>query len=181
MIQCADQMPHVGISRRFSDPRCVWGVLHVQPQREAKVCESLAALGIDSYLPVWTRRRNGPRPKIKPVYPNYVFAVLELDGQLTDVRRRYVHDILRVRLKYDRFVADLQSLMTALTTDPESVVDHLTPGMRMRVVRGPLTGCEGVLIRRTIHGNSRDVLMIGVEMFARVVETQVDRDDCEPV
>jgi len=63
-----------------------WYVLFAKPGKEAQVREQLARKGIRAYLPLLppSRRRGGRR--IRPLFPRYLFAQLDLEHTPSDVK-----------------------------------------------------------------------------------------------
>jgi transcription antitermination factor NusG len=49
--------------------------------------------------------------------------------------------------------------------------------MNVRVVNGPLCGCEGILIRKRI-GKSR--LVVAIDIIRQAVCVELDEEDVEP-
>ena len=47
----------------------------------------------------------------------------------------------------------------------------------LALIAGPLIGVEGQIIKR----RNRHVLIVGIELFGRVVETEIDPSQVEPV
>ncbi len=54
---------------------------------------------------------------------------------------------------------------------------YLSEGMRVRVMRGPLTGTEGVLVEKKRHFR----FIISVDLIQKSVAVDIDSADIEPV
>ncbi len=158
-------------------------MLSVAPQRESRVAGALAEHGIGHYLPQINVRRVYASKKItveRPIYEGYLFACYANDyerGLIMDAK--HLIDVLPVhRMDQEGLVSQLAALELALAHDPWlDVVDWQKEGRAVQVVRGPLLGLEGKIIKR----RGRDVLMVGVEMFGQCVELNIDAVDVSPL
>ncbi len=160
-----------------------WCVLSVVPQREAKVASRLRDADISHYLPCVKTRRIYAKRKVEvevPIYQEYVFACYADEKEYGRIHEtKQVIRIIPVhRFDQDELVAQLAGLERLLEHDPWlDVTDWQREGRKVKVIRGPLLGIEGRIIKR----RDRDVLMVGVEMFGQCVELDVDSVDVEPI
>lgn len=168
---------------RCIDATCLWGVLHVTPQYERRIDATLFEMGIASYLPLVRERRvyrqGGRRTIEKPLFECYVFygyidenqraAAASVDGVLCRLDVHYSQQSLLVK--------QIQDIARFLAVNPNPRMVKLEPGDKVQVVRGPLQGVIGTLIRR----HHEDFLIVGIEMLNHGAEMQISISDCERI
>ena len=159
-----------------------WFAVYTRHRHEKAVAHHLDMLGFEVFLPLrfdahqWTDRR---KIIAMPLFPSYVF----LSG---DLKRRF--DILNVPgvcllVCSDGKPAKIpESELNAVRRIVNSLVlvephPFLRCGERVRVHTGPLTGIEGIVIRK--KDSLR--LVLSVEMLGRSVAVDVDEAHVEPV
>jgi transcription antitermination factor NusG len=158
-----------------------WVVARVKPRHEKAVAARLALEGVGYYLPVTCcvrrRRDNGkPRKALLPLFPGYIsFVGEENRGRIRQtggaLQFLYVND-------QERFVRELAWIQRLLLESCKPAERPPHPlGARMRVVRGPLRGVEGIL-ERTGSGCR---LWVGVEIFQRHVLVELPEDALAPL
>lgn len=131
-----------------------WNLVYTQPQFEKKIYKMLERSSITAYLPVQTVLREWSDRKKRislPLFPNYVFVNVNL-------RERY--KVLSVP-GVTRFISfggqlasipecDINYLKMLSETDWDIKKENFyETGDKVRVIKGPLTGLEGVLVERT--------------------------------
>jgi transcription antitermination factor NusG len=159
-----------------------WFAVYTLPNHEKSVARQLDKRGIPHYLPLYQSVCQWKDRKMrleKPLFPGYVFVCPPLQNRLRVVQ---VPSVIRlVGFGGEPAVipeAELATIRTCLDRncrmEPHRV---LQLGQRARITRGPLTGIEGILLRR--KGISRLVLSVGVIM--RAVAVEVDAADIERI
>jgi len=159
-----------------------WYALRTRSRHEKLVHQQLSARGLESFLPLVDRRRRW-KDRWKtvgfPLFPGYCFArfshsdrlavltavgvvqVLGIDGHATPIPD---HEIEAVR----------QLVTCTLPLDPHP---YLKEGMEVEVVRGPLAGVRGVLVRK----GSRARLVVAVHLIQQAASVELDAADVCPV
>ncbi|WP_302459012.1 UpxY family transcription antiterminator [Mediterranea massiliensis] len=137
-----------------------WLVLYVKSCMERKTAQRLAAMGIESYVPVQTvtRRYSDRLKKMEQlVLPLVVFVhvtpserrqALTLGAATRYLVLRGQHEpavIPDEQLRQFRFMLDYSPEAVTFSSTP------LAPGDPIRVIKGPLAGLEGELI--TLEGH----------------------------
>jgi len=158
-----------------------WWALYTRHQHEKVVAEMLTAKGFDVFLPLYeSTRRWKDRRKILslPLFPCYLFVRGGLDRRLQVVTTPGVHMIL-YRGEHVAFIPqpEIEAIQRAVHGSCR-VEPHpfLKCGSRVRVVRGPLEGVEGILIRK----KNMCRLVLSVDMLAQAVAVEVHAEDVEP-
>jgi transcription antitermination factor NusG len=131
-----------------------WYVFYLRPRTENKVCRTLAKLDYEVFLPlvptfrIWKNRQK--RKILLPLFPNYLFV--------------YTHEHELYHIKHlphvVSFVAsggkpstisknEIEGIRRVLGLDcPVSVERKFFKGEGVRIMEGPLTGYEGILVRQ---------------------------------
>jgi transcription antitermination factor NusG len=157
-----------------------WFAAYTSSRHEKRVALHFAEREIEAFLPLYaTRHRWKNRCEVTvelPLFPNYVFVrmakrerVLEVPGVLSLVGAGRIPAPLP-----DFEIEALRNGVEGRKIEPHP---YLVIGERVRITTGPMTGMEGVLLRR--KNNFRVVLALDVIM--RSVAVEVDAEDLEPV
>ncbi len=159
-----------------------WYVLYTCSRHEKQVATHLQEREVEFFLPQYqsTRRWKDRRVKLQlPLFPGYIFVhtslqhhvkVLSVPGAVRFVsfqgRPAPLHesDLLRLRAGLDQ----------GLCAEPHP---YLKIGRRVRVRSGPLTGMEGILVRK----KDRFRLVISIDLILRSVAVEIDATDIEPI
>jgi transcription termination/antitermination protein NusG len=128
-----------------------WVALRVRGKWEKFVAEALAQVRVPVYLPLMTRitiYRSRRSTRIVPLFSGYLFAS-EVDflaaNRVPSETRRRVAQVLRPRT-YPELRRDLTDIAEFLV-NRELVQERVYGGAgdSVRVVGGPLHGCEGII------------------------------------
>ncbi len=159
-----------------------WFAAYTSSRHEKRVALHFAEREIEAFLPLYaTRHRWKNRCEVTvelPLFPNYVFVrtaarervrILEVPGVLALVGTGKIPAPLP-----DFEIEMLRSGVGLRRIEPHP---YLVIGERVRITAGPMTGMEGVLVRK--KNNFRVVLALDAIM--RSVAVEVDAEDLEPV
>jgi transcription antitermination factor NusG len=157
-----------------------WRVVHTLPRQEKALSETLAARGLDHYLPLVRRVRYfGRRKSIAslPLFPGYVFLRGDAEaGYLAERSGRVVRvipvadqaplesDLVRIRFALERSAGLEPSAYPQI-------------GVEVEVSGGPFRGLRGVVER----GSPEDRLVLGVRLLGRAAELEIDRSLLCPI
>lgn len=159
-----------------------WWALYTRHQHEKNVASVLSGKGEETFLPLYESLRHWKDRSKKlwlPLFPGYVFIREAPERRLQVVSTPGIHMIVS---RGDQFAviadAEIESLRIALD-GPSRVEPHpyLQSGERVRVIRGPLEGLQGILVRR----KSLCRLVLSVEMLAQSACVEVNACDIEPI
>lgn len=132
-----------------------WLVLYVKSCMERKTAQRLAAMGIESYVPVQTvtRRWSDRLKKVeKLVLPLVVFVHVNHSERQLALTLGAATRYLVLRGQHEPAVIpdeQLRQFRFMLDYSPEAVgfsAEPLAPGDPIRVIKGPLAGLEGELV-----------------------------------
>ncbi len=162
-----------------------WYCIHTRSRHEEVVFQRLEEKKIHSFLPrleVWSRRKDRRKKIQKALFPGYLFVheILDPFHRLEILKTAGV-----VRLLGNEYgpspVPDSQidSIKTILDgKSAVTLVPYLREGQRVRVVYGPLKGCEGFLMK-IMEGQEK--LIISVDILQRSVSVEIDGPSVEPI
>jgi transcription elongation factor/antiterminator RfaH len=159
-----------------------WYVLVVGPRHEKAVATHLKMRALTCFLPVYrsVRRWKDRRKELDmALFPGYVFVNLDLRNRLRvldtpGVLRFVTFQGHPAPVNDSEIEALSSSLGRGAKAEPHP---YLQRGRRVRVVRGPLAGTEGILVRR----KERFRLVLSIDLIMRSVMVDVDEADVEPL
>jgi transcription antitermination factor NusG len=165
-----------------SVPGCLpWYAVHVHHQFEQIATAALRSRGYEEYVPlVRTRRRWSDRVREiqVPLFPGYVFCRLDPVHRVPVLECPGVVDVLafggRPAPIPDSEIAAVRIMVdSALPIFPHP---FLKTGQTIRIVRGPLTGVEGIVVE--VKKAFR--LVASVSLLQRSVSVEIDREWVTP-
>ena len=161
--------------------RVRWYAAHVYSRHEKQVVTQLQERKVDCFLPVYrsVRRWKDRRKELDLVlFPGYVFVRLDIRDRL---RVLQLPSVVRF-VSFGGHPAPLpdgeietlsHGLAGGIRAEPHP---YLKVGHRVRVKYGPLSGAQGILIRR----KDKCRLVLSVDLIMRSVAVEVDEADVEP-
>jgi transcription antitermination factor NusG len=162
-----------------------WYALWTHSHCEQLVNDQLEQQGFAPFLPtvdVWSRRRGARRLLKAPMFPGYLFLRHRMDKE-SYVRLLRVRGLAKVLgERWDRLVEIPESEMNPVRVAAAAKCrvlpfPYLREGQRARVVRGPLTGVEGILVESR---PDRGLLVLSVHLLQRSVAMCVDATTVAP-
>jgi transcription antitermination factor NusG len=159
-----------------------WYALYTSANHEKKVAAELGRRSMESFLPLYSsvRRWKDRRVQLQlPLFPGYVFVHLALTDRFRALQVPGVAKLVGfggqpVALPDEQVEALRSGLNGQSRAEPHP---YLIVGRRIRVLRGPFQGVEGILARK--KGVFRVVLSL--ELIMRSIAVEVDAADVEPV
>jgi transcription antitermination factor NusG len=153
-----------------------WFALAVQHKHEKVVARNLDQAGVESFVPLYrTRRMWSDRVKELelPLFPTYVFSRFEWRERVSVLRIPGVRGIVgfgkqATPVPEVEITALKRMVASGLPVHPWP---YLKVGDWVCVVRGPLRGLEGILVR---HKDTWRVV-VSVHLLQRSVAAEVDR------
>jgi transcription antitermination factor NusG len=146
------------------------------------VRDQLANQGLEPLLPTVKRLSQWKDRKKEievPLFSGYCFVRFGVNQKLPVLKTIGVVDIVgggqRPEPIPDEEIAALQTLMTSvLPYDPHP---YLSEGMTVEVVRGPLQGVRGILLRK----ERRHRLVLGVRLIQQAAAVEINVSDVVPI
>jgi transcription termination/antitermination protein NusG len=165
---------------------CPWYALYTRSHCEQLVYEQLAAKGFHLFLPkmqVWSQRA-GIRHRIAvPMFPGYLFLHSLVDSAIC-LEVRKARGLVRILGQgWDRLAVVPEEEILAIgavlrSRLPIQPHPYLREGQRVRIMRGPLSGVEGILVGGKAN---KGRLVLSVELLQQSVAVEVDCTDVEKV
>ena len=167
-----------------SDPRCVplWYVVRTRSRHEKIVRDQLVSREVETFLPIaerWSRWKDRRKKVAFPLFPGYCFARFPLVERFRVLNVVGVADLVGVAGRPepvpDAEVEAIQRLAaTTLQYDPHP---FLSEGMEVEVVRGPLAGIRGKLLRK----DRLTRLVLAVTLIRQAAVVEIHPADVVPV
>lgn len=180
--------PHITSFGRYTDsaelalPERHWYALCVGPRYEKMAASHIAMRGLICFLPTYrsVRRWKDRRKEVDMVlFPGYVFVNLNLRDRLPVLQAPGVQHFVSFQGRPAPLPdSELKSLAIALSQGSQTEHHpYLRRGCRVRVVRGPMSNTEGILVRR----KDRFRLVLSIDLIMQSVMLDVDEADVEPL
>jgi len=163
------------LTRQLTPEHQQWFAVYTCANHEKRVKEQLEARAVEHFLPLYSSVRRWRDRRVRldvPLFPGYIFVhfpavarlrVLEVPGVV-----RLVGFNGQPYPLPDNEIESLRlSLSQGVRVEPHP---YLTTGCRVRIVRGPLEGTEGILVRKkNIHR-----VVLSLDLIARSAAVEVD-------
>jgi transcription antitermination factor NusG len=161
--------------------RLQWFALRVRPRAEKIVAQALRAKGFEEFLPLRRHRRAWSDRVVElqvPLFPGYVFSRFDVERRLPLLTTPGVISVVGTARRPDPVedseIHALQVLVRSqLQIDPWP---YLHIGHKVRVLRGPLAGAEGILT--AVRSPRR--LVVSVTLLQRSVAVEIGEDSVWP-
>lgn len=159
-----------------------WYAAYTRARHEKRVAQNLAERQVNCFLPVYRslRRWKDRRKQLElALFPSYVFVRIAHENWLQVLKVPSVVSLVScngqpVPIPDDEINVLQRGLGGNIHVEPHP---YLTAGRRARVKNGPLTGAQGILVRR--KNNLR--LVLSVELLMRSLAVELDEEDLEPL
>ncbi len=158
-----------------------WWAVYTRHQHEKVIAHMLEAKGLEVFLPLYEtvhRWKDRRKSLTLPLFPGYLFIRERSEGRLLAITTPGIHMIL---MQGGRLAvisaAEIEGIQRALA-DPTRVEPYpfLKCGERVRVIRGPLLGVQGILVRK----KNLCRLILSVELLSQSAAVEVQTSDVEP-
>jgi len=163
-------------------PGACWYAAYTNAHHEKRVAEQLAARAVEYFLPLYSSRRRWQDRHVHlqlPLFPGYVFVRISLGQRMRVLQVPSVAHLVSIKgqpvpIPDEEMERIRSGLSASLCAKPHP---FLTVGRRVRIVRGPLEGLEGILIRQ--KGLTR--VVVSLEMIQRSIIVDLETDSVEPL
>ena len=172
------KMPGLAVAREFS---ANWFAAYTNSHHEKRVAAHFGERQIESFLPLYSvlhRWKNRCEVDLDlPLFPNYVFVHIDPSDR---VRVLEVPGVLSL-VGFGRTLAplsdfEIEALRSCVGQRNIEPHPYLVIGERVRIKAGPMTGMEGVLVRKKSHFR----VVLALDVIMQCVAVEVDADDLEP-
>ena len=162
-----------------------WYALWTNSHCEQLVYDQLAQKGFNAVLPtvdVWSRRRGVRRLISAPMFPGYLFVrgTIDKSAYIEISKCRGLVSLLGER--WDRLTVIPEDEMQAIervsaAKQPVLPYPYMKEGQRARIISGPLSGVEGILVESRPN---QGLLVLSLHLLHRSVAVVVDGCDVVP-
>jgi len=159
-----------------------WYAVHTRPHAEARALENLERQGFEAWLPLYRKQRRRARRSeqvLRPLFPRYLFVVLDLDGeQWRPVLSTYgVADLVG---SGDGPLALADAVIDALRARADedghyTLARGLKSGDKVRIESGPMRALEGIL---EVEGDT-DRVVVMLHLLGREVRVKLSSDEID--
>ncbi len=162
--------------------RLAWHALYTRHQHEKAIAHALSNKGFEVFLPLYSathRWKDRSKQLMLPLFPCYVFLHGGLERRLDILTTPGLH-MLVTSGGHPAVVPEEEiRAVRQLVEKSERVEPHpfLRSGDWVRVKSGPLTGVEGILVRK----KNLFRLVVSVEILGKSAATEVDASLVERV
>jgi transcriptional antiterminator NusG len=158
-----------------------WYALKTHSRHEKQVRDRLLGVGIEPLLPLGKHCRQWSDRKVwtvLPLFSGYCFANFALAGSLAVLQIPGVARIVGT-LRPEPIPAEEIAVLRQISSVHPMMepCDYLTEGAWVEVIRGPLVGLRGQLVRRASHSG----LVIRSSLLQRAALIHIGTDEVAPV
>ncbi len=153
-----------------------WEVIHTKPRCEKKLAEYARRNDIWYYLPQLDSKRTYQRRVVnftKPMFPSYLFCVLDINKRKTLTYSGYVVNFIRVNQQREL----LEELLNIkLSRSPGVELENtawLAQGLKVEITKGPLKGVTGLVENH----DKLDEVNLQINILRQAVRLKIDPRD----
>lgn len=159
-----------------------WYALRTRSRHEKITARCLERRGFEVFLPLIVRVRQWKDRRVRipfPLFPGYCFIRCAAECQW-EVRQAvgavaFVGIAGRAMPIQEEEMSAVRRLVTSvLPVDPHPMLE---PGMPVEVIRGPLAGLRGVLIRKGLRAK----LLVAISLISQGASVNIEAADVVPV
>ena len=159
-----------------------WYALYTNARHEKVVARQLEERRIETFLPLyrsWHRWKDRRKQVELALFPSYVFVRIEEQQKLPVLKVPGAVQVVSFNGKMAALPErEIEALRNALENEIYAEpCPYLKIGRKVRVVRGPMQGAEGVLSRK----KDKCRVVISVDVLMRSVAVEVDAMDLEAI
>lgn len=159
-----------------------WYVVWTRARHEKCVSAHLTAKAFENFLPMYStvrRWRNGDHRVELPLFPGYIFVRIRLQDELQVLTTAGVVRLVGFNgapspLEEEEIARLRRALASGVKAAPHP---YLTVGRRVRITAGPLTGHQGLLVRR----KKAYRIVLSVNLIQQSILVDADASSVEPI
>lgn len=164
-----------------SAPACQWYALRTRSRHEKSVRDRLDGNGFEPFLPLMKTLRQWSDRKVwteLPLFSGYCFARFDLQSRYAVLQIPGVVDIVGITGPQAIPVEEMDALKVVAGSQRScDAHTYLTEGSWVEVVRGPLMGLRGQLVRKA----GQHCIVIRVHLIQQAASVHIDVSEVTPV
>jgi len=152
-----------------------WFAAYVRSRHESRVAQRLTAIGVEHFLPQYKAERKWSDRSVElmlPLFPGYIFVRTQMEKRLAVLETPGVIYLVGAREPEPLEDEEIKQLKAGTKSGEARPSAYPVAGDDVRVIRGPLAGREGTLVRE--RGKNRVVVMVASVGKAMSVEVEMD-------
>lgn len=157
-----------------------WWAMYTRARQEKALAREMFQWQIPFYLPLIPKTREYGRRRVRatiPLFAGYLFLYGTDDERVKSLTTNRVSRNLEVKDEA-QLVAELSNLKRLIDAGaPLTMESRLAKGAPVRICRGPLSGVEGVVLKR--HGQTR--LLVSVNFLQKGASVAIEDFLLEPL
>jgi len=156
-----------------------WYAIYTRFRYEKQVAAMLAYRGVEHYLPLYetVHRWKDRNARVQlPLFPSYVFVYLSLEDRMLALTIPGVIRLVGCPRPEPLAGKEVEAIRNYLSFQlPVEPYPYLTNGKGVRITGGPLTGMEGLILRR----KSSCRIVVNLDLIQRSMVVEVAASDLE--
>jgi transcription antitermination factor NusG len=158
-----------------------WFAVYTLPRHEKHTAANLISRQIEAFVPLYRTtckwKKRSPEVLELPLFPTYLFVRIEWGARTAVLSTPGVMSIIGSgRNPWPVPEGEVEALRSGLYKYNVEPHPYLVVGERVRITRGPLTGMEGVLLRK----KSGFRVVLGIDQIMSSFAVEVATEDVEP-
>jgi len=173
------------VNGQGKDDASKWYAIYTRSRHEFKANNELITKQFETFLPVVNslRRWKDRRKYIDiPLFPGYLFLHCNMDNYkyLDILKTNGVVRVLGANKRELSTIPDEEIESIKILTENIATINYhpyVKEGHSVEMVRGPLAGAKGILIKRDLY---KSKVVVSIHLLGRSVSVELDSCDIEP-
>ena len=158
-----------------------WWAVYTRSRQEKELMRRLVSLEIPFYCPIIPHRFRSPSGRMRtsqlPLFANYVFMCCDTYNRYRAMTTNLISKTIEVS-DGTNLTHDLRQIQRLIQFGaPLSVEARLQPGSKVRIKSGPLSGVEGVILKR----QGDDFLFVAVNFLQQGASIRLEDFEVEAI
>jgi hypothetical protein len=163
------------------DEESHWWAVYTRSRQEKELMRGLVSLGISFYCPIIPHQSRSPAGRMRtsylPLFSNYLFMYSDGFNRYRALKTNLISKTIEVK-NGEELTSDLRQIQRLIQLGtPLTVESKLQPGAKVRIKAGPLSGVEGVILKR----QGAEFLFVSVNFLQQGALIKLEDFEVEPV
>lgn len=155
-----------------------WFAVRTRSRCEKKLSYDLRINRVRHYLPLYSKASLSGRETVTrelPLFSGYVFLYVDYDTRLFVEDNKSVANFIAVN-QVNNFLKELKDIEKALQVSKcVSPIDAFQIGSKVRVIKGPMEGTEGEILRF----KNKYILVLRASLIGQAISVEINATDTE--
>ncbi|MBS0205654.1 MAG: UpxY family transcription antiterminator [Planctomycetes bacterium] len=158
-----------------------WWAVYTKSRQEKELTRALLALELPFYCPTIPHKYRSPAGRMRtsyvPLFSNYLFMYTDGEGRYRAFKSNLICNTIDVT-DGARLTHDLRQIQRLIELNiPLNIEAQLQPGKRVRIKSGPMTGIEGIILKR----EGRSHLQVAVNFLQQGASVKLEDFEVERI